>query len=231
VPPFGLLVFLDPALACGSISAKGPQRMKATFITPRPEIKDLIHSIGAFELGDAPLRADLKMIVPNGSFKMIIPYRNGVSSRIGTFHYSATENVITLVGAANLPSYGGIDSASNSSTIVVEFKPIGAYRFFGLNFRDLRNRIFPLTDVLGKREAEMQARVAEERELPRKIDLVRSFLLQFLRDSRNGVFEYCVTSIYASNGGVTVSELEERTGYCRRRLNQIFNQNLGRLIS
>jgi hypothetical protein len=52
-------------------------------------------------------------------------------------------------------------------------------------------------------------------------------LKQFLRQSEDSIFEYCVEKIKLSEGKITLKELEKKTGHSSRWMNMKFTEKLG----
>ena len=128
--------------------------MQLRHIDPGPRLKAYIHKIWVFESSVGIPNEDMRMIVPSGRIKLVIPYHNVASNTNGLVH-SYRSNSIMLVGVTDTPRI--INDAKNnpSGTIGIEFNPEGAYRFFHLNQSELKNKIHSLTDVLGKIAGEL----------------------------------------------------------------------------
>jgi AraC-like DNA-binding protein len=171
---------------------------------------------------------DLKLIVPNARVKLVVPLRNGLIGKVGNHHHVSKTNKITLIGIADLPGEVDIESDEPAENITVEFSPIGAYRFFRLNWAELKNQIFNLSDIRTVATLRLEAVIANAESFQQKLALIIQFLLQTFRESEpDQIFDYCVEKISSSKGRVTIKELEKQTGYSSRWLNMKFENNIG----
>jgi AraC-like DNA-binding protein len=191
-------------------------------------LQGYIEKLWVFESSGPVPNDDLKLIVPNGLIKLVIPYRNGLSGRMKGWELLSKEHQTTLIGICDQPSIVEAETDGPSGTIGVEFSPIGAYRFFRLRHNDIRNQIHLLSDVLGKAAAQLTEEVANTESVAAKVKILQEFLLrQFLKTAPDSVFDHCVRKIMRSNGSVTVQQLEKETGYSSRWLHMRFMEHLG----
>lgn len=195
-----------------------------------PALKGYIEKLWVFE-ADGPLPSDdMKLIVPNGLIKLVIPIKNGLFGKMQGCEHISKENSLTLIGLADRPSV--VDTVyfhgQSSCTIGVEFSPLGAYRFFNLSFGDIKNSIHSFTDVFGKTAALLQEQMVSAPSIPQKVSLLQSFLLQrFLSTENDPLFAYCIQQIKASRGTISIQKLENKTGYSSRWLREKFVEHLG----
>ena len=197
-------------------------------ITPITQLQKYIERIWVFECNEKMPNEDLKLVVPNGRLKLLVPFRNGVAAKMdGWFHHSK-ENSMTLIGEIDIPCIADMGTNDVTGTIGVEFSLQGAYHFFHLQFSDIKNQIHPLTDIAGKLAKQLEEQIANAASIERKIFLLQQFLLQqFSLHKNDSIFEYCVEKINASKGRISVKELEKKTGYSSRWLNMKFKDKIG----
>jgi AraC-like DNA-binding protein len=172
----------------------------------------------------------MKLVVPNGLIKLVIPFRNGLSGKMEGWAHTSREHSITLIGAADIPSV--VDtyyhSGQSSGTIGVEFHPAGANRFFRLNYRDIRNRIHPLNEVIGAASKELEEQLSNTENIVQKVSLLQHYLIGcFLRTREDTVYQYCIGRIQMTNGTVSIRQLEKETGYSSCWLGMKFQEKLG----
>jgi hypothetical protein len=135
-------------------------QMRLQNINPHPLLKGYIEKMWVFESNGRMPSDDLKLIVPNGLIKLVIPFRNGLSGKMeGCFHLTK-EHGITLIGLTDIPSVVDAETDNPTGTIGIEFSPHGAYRFFHLRQSEIRNKIYSLTDVLGATAKQIEERIA-----------------------------------------------------------------------
>ena len=202
--------------------------MRLTNIHIHPRLSGNIERLWVFESEGPTPHADLRVIVPNGLVKVVIPFRNGLKATLDGQERISTTHEITLIGVADIPSVVVDLEEKASGVIGIEFNPAGAYRFFNLSLEEIRNRVLPLTDLLGKRAHELQERVANVEGVESKVSMVQQFLLeQFSARSGDEIFEFCVRKIIDTGGKIQVSQIEKLTGYSSRWLNMKFQSRIG----
>jgi len=96
-------------------------------------LKGSIEKIWLYKSDGKITEDDLKMIVPNGRIKLIIPY-NDVITRTGIFEIHSGGNKIFLIGITEVPRIVNDQKQNPSGTIGIELNPAQAYRFFPVRF-------------------------------------------------------------------------------------------------
>ncbi|MFT3823980.1 MAG: AraC family transcriptional regulator [Chitinophagaceae bacterium] len=195
---------------------------------PHPLLKTYIEKIWVFNSNIPIPGDDMKLIVPTGRIKLMIPFRSVSTAHLnGVTHFTKAQ-AITLVGLTDVPAV--VNSAANdpSGTIGIEFNPDGAYRFFRLNYNDLKNQMLSLTDLFGGLGRQLEEQVSNAATSDDKILLLQQFLInKFSINSEDAVFDFCIRKIRATKGRVSVKELEKQTGYSSRWLNMKFIERTG----
>jgi hypothetical protein len=202
--------------------------MRLQHIHPHPLLREYIAKLWIFE-SDGPVPSeDMKLIVPNGHVKLVIPFRNGLSGKMEKLSHLSKEHSLTLIGIADVPAVVEAQSSDPAGTIGIEFNPLGAYRFFHIHLSELRNSIHSLTSVLGKAAKELEEQISNAESLTDKILLVQKFLLHRLASTEcDTLYDYTVRRIAGAKGKITVRQLEKETGYSARWLNMKFTENIG----
>jgi hypothetical protein len=202
--------------------------MRLIRIKPLPILQPFIEKLWVFESDHPMPNEDMKLIVPNGLIKMVIPYRNGLSGKMQGWYHLSKVNSITLIGMTDIPSIVDDEVPGPSGTIGVEFSPMGAYRFFRFSQGEIRNQIHPLTDILGRTAKLMEEQIAAESSVNKKIQRLQSFLVRQLEvNSPDQITDYCLRTIVESKGKIGVGALEKKTGYSSRWLNMKFIERVG----
>ena len=202
--------------------------MQVKRIQPHPLLQGYIEKMWVFESSGKPLNEDMKLIVPNGLIKLVVPFKNGLSGKMHGWHHLSKENSITVIGMTDLPSIVESETDAPAGTIGVEFSPKGAYRFFHLKHVDIKNRIHPLTDLLGKVATQLEQRIGNTPVVNEKICILQQFLMElFLKQDNDQIFDFCVQRMIQTQGRITVKELEKQTGYSSRWLNMKFIERVG----
>ena len=197
-------------------------------ISIHPLLRGYIEKMWLFESDGKALSDDIKLIVPNGRIKIAVPYRNAIIAAADGCPHLTKEHSVTLVGLFDKPSTMDIAADESSGTVCAELSPVGAYRFFHLQLSDIKNGYFSLTDILGRIAKQLEEQIANAETIESKTSLFQEFLLkQFLQQTEDTIFQYCVEKIILSKGTITIKELEKKTGYSSRWLNMKFIARLG----
>lgn len=202
--------------------------MRLQLIKPFTELRPFISKLWVFE-SDGPVPTeDMKLVVPNGLIKLVIPFKNGLCGRFHNWSHFSKENSMTLIGVSDMPAIVETENDSPSGTIGVEFSPLGAYRFFSIPLGEIKNKIYPLTDVLGSAAKEIEEHISNTEAIIEKINILQYFLIRQLNLSgKDMIFDHCIQKIIHNTGRVFVHELEKETGYSSRWLNTKFNDKIG----
>lgn len=171
---------------------------------------------------------DMKMVVPNGMVKMIIPFRNEFTGRRENYSRLSKTNRMTLVGVNDIPFVVDAEHDGPAGTIGIEFSSHGAYRFFRMNQSELKNQMFDGCEILGNAVNEIEAQMAETKIAEQKIKILESYLLGLFHQTRpDNIFEFCIKAIKKTFGNISIQELERKTGYSSRWLNMKFGERIG----
>ena len=200
--------------------------MRLRFLSPIPELAGHVTRVWVFESDGSLPDFDMRLFVPNGSMKLIVPFRNGLLGALGGRRHLSKEHRITLAGACDEAAVIDVEDDRPSGSIGIELNPRSAYRFFRFAQEDMFNRIHLLRDVIGPHARDIEERIAAAN-VAQKVELLQRFLARRLSAAFHPAFDYCVGRIGATDGAVTVRELEEETGYSARWLNVTFRDKLG----
>ena len=201
------------------------QRLDIADIQP---LQELVERIFIFSTSQPFPKDDLKLILPNGLIKLIIPVSNHFSGTINGFSHVLHENKIMLVGADDLPTLVNIQKDEAAINITIEFKPWGAYRFFHLNYSDLKNKAYSFSEIFGNPAQSLEEQMENKKNISEKIRLLQLFLSERLRRSEaDTIFDYSVQKIKETQGMIPMKSLEKKTGYTLRWLNMKFAEKIG----
>jgi len=197
-------------------------------ISAHPLLSPYIAKMYVFESSGRLPVDDKKLIVPNANFKLTFTWRNGIIARVGDRTFLQKENRLSLTGLIDMPVNLNPEEDVRTGTIVIEFKPLGAYRFFPFSYEHAKNQIVELTDLIGYPAEEIESRLAEATTLDKKLECLQHFLIARLEKSvADPIYDFCIQRISDSKGLITVSQLEKKTGYSARWLNKKFTEHLG----
>lgn len=204
--------------------------MKIEFkhIEPHNLLKPYIDKMWVFECSGKLPSADLKLIVPNGNIKLTIFSVNGITAFVNGKTITSKEGSINLTGIVDVPLNLDTEEDIYTQAIGIEFNPKGAYRFFQLNFSEVKNQIYQLDDVMGIAGKRLEELIANTTSIRQKINVLQQFLIkELMQHAGDLIFEFCVDKIISSKGQITVKELEKKTGYGSRWLNMKFTDKIG----
>ena len=171
---------------------------------------------------------DRKLIVPNANFKLTFTSRNGIVAQVDNNTFTQKENELSFTGLIDTAVLLDPQNDIQTNTILVEFNPLGAYRFFQLPYTDVKNQIVGMPDLLGKQVAVLQEQMGEVQSVQKKLELLQQFLLKRLENATSDlIYDFCIKRIFENKGLIKVAQLEKETGYSARWLHKKFSANLG----
>jgi AraC-like DNA-binding protein len=197
-------------------------------VPTHPLLSPYIAKMYVFESSGRLPADDKKLIVPNANLKLTCTWRNGIVARVGDQTFIQKENKLSLTGLIDTPVNLNPEEDAQTGTIIIEFNPLGAYRFFSFSYADVKNQIVALPDLIGQPAEDLESRLAEAGSPEMKLQLLQHFLIKQLEKSAaDPIYDFCIQRISHSKGLITVSELERKTGYSARWLNKKFTEHLG----
>lgn len=197
-------------------------------ITPHSLLSPYVAKMCVFESSGRLPAAERKLIVPNANLKLTLTYRNGIEARIGDKKFMQGENKLSLTGLIDSPVMLDPREDAQTGTIIIEFNPLGAYRFFRLSYGDVKNQIVEMEDLIGHHGEELQAQLAEANIVTLKLQHLQNFLIKLLEKAvHDPIYDYCINRISYTRGLIGVAQLEKETGYSSRWLNTKFSEHLG----
>jgi len=197
-------------------------------VTPHPLLSPYVAKMWVFESSGRLPVLDNKLIVPNANFKLALTYRNGIVASIAGKTFVQRENELSLTGLVDSPVMLDPQKDAQTSTIIIEFNPLGAYRLFRLSYTEVKNQIVELSDLIGNRATVLQSQLADASTLNLKLQMLQNFLIKQLEKAApDTIYDYCINRISASKGIITVAQLEKETGYSSRWLHTKFSEHLG----
>jgi AraC-like DNA-binding protein len=119
------------------------------------------------------------------------------------------------------------------ATVVIRFRPGGAYPFFRLPMRDLADQVLPIEDLWGASGRALHERLMERADTAGWLALIQDALLA--RMQRADDFEpapaqaasVAVRAIVRSPAIPALDAVTAELGICRRQLRRIFNEAVG----
>jgi AraC-like DNA-binding protein len=204
--------------------------MRLTSIEPAPSIKKWIHHLWVFESERGLPAGDLRVVVPNGRPKLIVPFRNGLTASASTVNQHHRESDAVVIGLWEEPS---IISSSEAHTVTlgVEFKPHGLRAFFPADAHELSQRIISLDIFLGRLGSELKRRLSSADSTEEGVRLLQAFLVERAQSvgpsSSSQTIESAMHLLQSGAFEMDVGLLERKMGYSRRYLHTLFLRHVG----
>ncbi|TZF83950.1 helix-turn-helix domain-containing protein [Pedobacter sp. BS3] len=201
--------------------------MKLQFIQPRQELKPYITKIWLFE-NDMGLVNHGTLIAPNAKAKIIIPFRNALTTTGNRKTAICKEGDIYFIGIRDVPVTLGSPQGISGS-IGIELTTEGAYKFLQVPMYHLTNNLFSFADLYGSEGSDLINKMSDEENPQQKIKLIQQFLFQQLlkENSDNNILDFSVNFISSLHGLTTIKHLEKKTGYTKRYLDLLFKNHIG----
>lgn len=197
------------------------------FIQPIHELKPYITKIWLFQ-NEVGLVNRGTLIAPNAKAKIIIPFKNALTTTDNKKKAICHEGDIFFIGIRDEPVTLGSQSGA-TGTIGIELTTEGAYKFLQVPMHHLTNNLFSFSELYDREGRELIHRVEEEENPKRKIHLIQQFMLRRLlkTNAANSILDFSVQFISSFHGLATIQQLEEKTGYSKRYLDLLFKNHLG----
>ena len=201
--------------------------MKLQFIQPKQELKSYISKIWLFD-NDSGLVNHGTLIAPNARPKIIIPFKNSITTTGNGKTTICNENNAYFIGIRDMPVTLGTPNCVSGS-IGIELTTDGAYKFLNNPMYELTNNLFSFSELYGKDGKRLLEQVVENENPHQKINLIQDFLFNQIqvKQRNNFIVNYAVSFMSSLHGLVSIKELENKTGYSKRYLDLLFKNHLG----
>src|SRR5437660_4309725 len=156
--------------------------MKVSFTQPEKQLTPYVAFIWVFESSFGVPLADSRIIVPDGTVKIIVPSRNSLCAACSHRFLNAKEHHIFLVGIQSNPTTI-VSTATDTGTIGVELTPKGLYHLFKLSMHEITNRMVSFEELFGSPGARLQNRVGDAEDPKAKIALLQTALTYLLQQN------------------------------------------------
>lgn len=182
---------------------------------PRPPLSRYVEALWHFD-GHQPAHAGTERVLPNGRFQVVIDLSDGPAALCGM-----------------RSQYIAIEPAAIQSIAGIVFRPGGARGFFAGPSVDFYNQIVSLDTVWGPNVARLQERLRDVPSAEGKLRALETALLDAVQqgdESRfvlHGSVECALRAFLQTPHIRTVSEVARHVGLSRRRLTQLFAEQIG----
>lgn len=171
----------------------------------------------------------LERVLPDGSMELIINLRDETRHVFDPINHQPRETYRRSWLSGPHSEFIVIDTAPNASMIGVHLRPGGASAFFGLPLSELRNSVIEL-DTLWNGEAQnLRDQLLETPSPSGKFQILEDALLARWRGfaPRHRAVLHALESFTREPGNITVGKVTADVGLSRRRLIEIFTEQIG----
>lgn len=190
---------------------------------PRPELRPFVraYALRKFETSDLPT----VMQVP-AQLEQVLNFELGVMP--GVRHRELSVSSPVWIGGAQTVCPGYMELWPGVLSFAIFFQPAGWSQLFGAPMREITNRVYDATAVLGHRARTLWNQVGEATSFEGRIAIMERFLLQQLA---HALPEDDITSatayLFRVHGAVRVSELARRDRLGLRQFERRFQMQTG----
>lgn len=174
-------------------------------------------------LENTPLK---NTIIPDGTMKLIFHYGDTYKH-----HPNDKESIVLpkcfLIGQLTRPYI--VEPLGTTGSFVVRFQPNGFLPFADISIKEIQNTAVPLDKLFGKEGEEIGERILNANSTSVRIELIETFLLKRLTDSKtiDNIVKSTVETILNANEQFSINELSEQNNINRRQLTRKFSSTIG----
>jgi AraC-like DNA-binding protein len=192
---------------------------------PHPELAMFVRGYnGYFESSSQPVR---RRELPSGEVALIISL--GPQWRLIDPGTGISIGILRTFVAGLDDTYSLVDSEIPGSAIQVDFTPIGARQLLQLPMHLVSKRTTELTDLFGSEADRLVEQLAETADWQRRFVFLDNFLLSRIRGARKPAREidWAWRQLDLSRGSIRVEKITEQLGWTRKRLVNLFRDEIG----
>lgn len=202
--------------------------MQIRIIPPNYQIASYINQIWRFESEKGIVQQDSRLIVPNGTAKLIVPLSNKVQLSNKYFIKELNERTIYWYGVTDVATE---ISTSNESTIIIgaDVNPRGIARIFPRPAKKVANHVLALNQLFPNNGDRWQEQFDHTVDLAHSIYFLQNMLYHLIdrEEKKYYIYDHCIELINGANGTIGINELVKKTGYTKRYLAMLFNEFMG----
>lgn len=201
--------------------------MNIQLFKPVPMLEQHISMIWAFEnTGEVIAEDDARLVAPNGCMKLLIPFRNNVTSFIKG--QAAVHREMSFIVAGQMRQPVQINPEPGGGTIGFEFKPASAALFFGGGMHELTDRVLDAREIWSGAGEWLREQFGNAASTAERVALVQRYLCRFVQErSVNKAVEIAAQQIIRSSGLVSIQAISDELAYSRQHLTRLFKNDTG----
>lgn len=194
---------------------------------PRPPLSEFVDLFWSYEGYNPPHVRE--RVIPTGTMQLIF---NLCADEIRVYdrhdHHRFQSFGGSLISGAH-SQFVVIDTASQTSTVGVHFRPGGAYPFLGLPAGELRDADVPLESLWGAKALELRDQLLEAKTPEARFRVLERALLARVAYplAHHPAVAFALKEFQSAPHTLTVKETTERIGLSQRRFIQLFRDEVG----
>ena len=194
---------------------------------PRPPLSEFVDRFWCYEGYDPPHA--IERVIPTGTMQLIF---NLCEDEIRVYdrqdHHRFQSFGGSLISGAH-SQFVVIDTASQTTTVGVHFRPGGAYPFLGLPAGELRDVDVPLEALWGTKARKLRDRLLEAQTPEARFRVLeRDLLARVARPlAHHPALAFALREFQSAPHTRTVKETSQQTGLSQRRFVQLFRDEVG----
>ena len=194
---------------------------------PQPPLSEFVELFWSHEGYDPPHARE--RVVPTGTMQLIFNLHDaGLRVYDPQDHRRSQSFGGSLVSGAH-SQYVVINTAGQSSTVGVHFRPGGAYPFLGLPADELRDADAPLESLWGAKATELRERLLETKTPEGRFRILEAALLARVKYplAHHPAVAFALEEFQNVPGTRAIREVSEQTGLSQRRFIGLFRREVG----
>lgn len=139
------------------------------------------------------------------------------------------ENLPEVFVYGQVDHYHDIFSSDNTSLLIVVFQPYGHFSLFGIPAYELKANIFDAGLIFGRGLDSLSDALRSEPSFQKSIQLIENHFTAIRKENKSAfrIVQPVVKTIIQARGQLVVSDLTRLTGYPERKLERLFQQEVG----
>ena len=189
-------------------------------------LRPFVHEIQGYEEegGQPVLRKEL----PSGVVPMILVFGPGFILHDASDQSSSRPLDHSFIAGLHR-GFALVGSIGHALCMQVDFTPLGARRFLGMEMHVLTEQVVALNVLMGSEADRLEERLDEASDWPKRFEIVERLLTEHLirPAPANPLVEAAWTQIKACDGDISISGLARSLGCSRKHLVSLFHREIG----
>jgi methylphosphotriester-DNA--protein-cysteine methyltransferase len=201
--------------------------MQLRMCRPGPPLSAFVEVLWSFE-GHSPAHR-FERLLPDGSVELVINLSEDCARIYDRQDQSLVRTLSGSIVAGPQSQYCVIDTASQSSTVGVHFKPGGAFPFLGLPASELHDQHVSLDALWGNSARTLRERLLEAETVDARLRVLEQALLarRTWVGGLHPAVQFALEEFQAGPHMRTIAEVTRQIGLSPRRFIEVFREQAG----